>query len=160
VTHLGLELSDHISFVVGEDLVVRKLKFLDGAVESLEAIEAEDLRAELDARFALQTGEIRELFDVLERCFKLSAVESTGDGAAATTSPLAAAPGAFDDDADPLLAQAKAFVVESGKSSISYLQRVLKVGYNRAARLIETLEAAGVVSAPDFKGVRRVLSPT
>jgi hypothetical protein len=57
---------------LGEDLIVRKLKFLDGAVDQLENTEHDDLRAELDARFALMSGEIARLFDVLERAFKLS----------------------------------------------------------------------------------------
>ena len=76
VTRLALVLDDHLSFVLGEDLVVRKLKFLDGAVEQLESTERDDLRAELDARFALMSGEIRRLFLVLEDALKLSKAES------------------------------------------------------------------------------------
>jgi recombination associated protein RdgC len=72
VTRLALNLDDHLSFVLGEDLVVRKLRFLDGAVDSLEQTEREDLRAELDARFALLAGEVRRLFLVLEGALKLS----------------------------------------------------------------------------------------
>lgn len=75
VTRLALQLDDHLSFVVGEDLVVRKLKFLDGAVEALEGGEREDVRAELDARFALMSGEVRRLFDVLRRTLKLSSAD-------------------------------------------------------------------------------------
>ena len=72
VTKLGLVLDDHVSFVLGEDLVVRKLKFLEGAVDQLESTERDDLRAELDARFALLSGEVRRLFLVLESALKLS----------------------------------------------------------------------------------------
>lgn len=71
VTMLGLCLQDHLSFVVGEDLAVRKLKFLDAAMDQLPE-SAEDARAELDARFALMDGEIRALFTVLELAFKIS----------------------------------------------------------------------------------------
>ncbi|MEG2034215.1 MAG: aldehyde dehydrogenase family protein, partial [Janthinobacterium sp.] len=46
---------------LGDDLIVRKLKFLDGALDQLEHIDEEGRRAELDARFALQSGEIRRL---------------------------------------------------------------------------------------------------
>ena len=45
VTKLALVLDDHVSFVLGEDLIVRKLKFLDGAVDQLENTEHDDLRA-------------------------------------------------------------------------------------------------------------------
>ena len=72
VTKLALVLDDHVSFVLGEDLVVRKLKFLEGAVDQLESTERDDLRAELDARFALLSGEVRRLFLVLESALKIS----------------------------------------------------------------------------------------
>ncbi|TKR29235.1 recombination-associated protein RdgC [Luteimonas gilva] len=76
VTRLALTLDDHVSFVLGEDLVIRKLKFLDGAVDQLESTEREDVRAELDARFALMAGELKRLFAVLEPALKLSRAES------------------------------------------------------------------------------------
>jgi recombination associated protein RdgC len=72
---LALTLDDHLSFVFGDDLVVRKLKFLDGAVDALENTERDSLRAELDARYALMVGELKRLFVVLADAFKLSKVE-------------------------------------------------------------------------------------
>ena len=75
VTRLALVLDDHVSFVVGEDLVVRKFKLLDGAVDQLESSDREDVAAELDARFALMAGEFKRLFAVLEQAFKLSKAE-------------------------------------------------------------------------------------
>ena len=62
-------------------------------------------------------------------------------------------------EADALYEQALRIVTESRKASISYVQRRLKVGYNRAARLIEDMEAAGVVSGPNHQGGREVLAP-
>ena len=76
VTRLALNLDDHVSFVLGEDLVIRKFKLLDGAVDSLENTEREDLRAELDARFALMSAEVKRLFMVLEGALKLSKVDA------------------------------------------------------------------------------------
>ncbi|MBS7457112.1 recombination-associated protein RdgC [Coralloluteibacterium stylophorae] len=75
-TRLALTLDDHVSFVLGEDLIVRKLKFLDGAVESLENSERDDQRAELDARFALMSGELKNLWTTLEASMKLSRAEA------------------------------------------------------------------------------------
>jgi recombination associated protein RdgC len=75
VTRLALNLDDHMSFVLGEDLVVRKFKLLDGAVDQLESVDSDDRRAELDARFALMSGEVKRLFSVLESAFKLSKAE-------------------------------------------------------------------------------------
>jgi recombination associated protein RdgC len=71
-TRLALTLDDHVSFVIGEDLIVRKFKLLDGAVDQLESTERDDIAAELDARFALMAGEFKRLFAVLEKAFKLS----------------------------------------------------------------------------------------
>ncbi|MGY1458036.1 MULTISPECIES: recombination-associated protein RdgC [unclassified Luteimonas] len=76
VTRLALVLDDHVSFVLGEDLVVRKLKFLDGAVDQLEGNDRDDLHAELDARFALMSAEVRRLFEILEPALKLSRVDA------------------------------------------------------------------------------------
>jgi recombination associated protein RdgC len=76
VTRLALTLDDHVSFVLGEDLVIRKFKLLDGAVDQLESTDRDDLRAELDARFALMAGETKRLFNVLEPALKLSKVDA------------------------------------------------------------------------------------
>jgi S-DNA-T family DNA segregation ATPase FtsK/SpoIIIE len=51
----------------------------------------------------------------------------------------------MDEEADPLYGQAVAVVKESGQASISYVQRRLRVGYNRAARMIERMEYDGIV---------------
>ena len=74
-TRLALVLDDHVSFVIGEDLIVRKFKLLDGAVDQLESTESDDIVAELEARFALMAGEFKRLFSVLEGAFKLSKAE-------------------------------------------------------------------------------------
>ena len=62
-------------------------------------------------------------------------------------------------EGDALYDEAVAFVIESRKASISSVQRKLRIGYNRAARLIETMEAAGVVSSAGHNGNREVLVP-
>jgi DNA segregation ATPase FtsK/SpoIIIE, S-DNA-T family len=64
-----------------------------------------------------------------------------------------------DPESDPLYDQAVAIVLESRKASISYVQRRLKIGYNRAARMIEDMETAGLVSALQSNGNREVLAP-
>lgn len=77
-----------------------------------------------------------------------------------------ALPSAFRDDAansdpesDPLYDQAIEFVTRSRRASISSVQRHLRVGYNRAARMIETMEMAGVITPAEDNGRREVLAP-
>ena len=67
--------------------------------------------------------------------------------------------GEGDPESDPLYDQAVAYVIESGRVSISSVQRKLKIGYNRAARLVEAMEAAGLVSAMQPNGQREVIRP-
>ncbi len=67
--------------------------------------------------------------------------------------------GDSDAEMDSLYDEAVAFVTESRKASISSVQRRFKVGYNRAARMIEDMEAAGIVSSPQSGGSREVLAP-
>jgi S-DNA-T family DNA segregation ATPase FtsK/SpoIIIE len=62
------------------------------------------------------------------------------------------------DEKDDLYDQAVAFVTETRKVSISSVQRKLRIGYNRAARLVETMEASGVVSPPAHNGSREVIA--
>jgi len=68
--------------------------------------------------------------------------------------------GSFGDaEGDALYDQAVQFVTETRKASISSVQRRFKIGYNRAATMIETMEAAGVVSPAESNGSRVVLAP-
>lgn len=61
------------------------------------------------------------------------------------------------EELDPLYDEAKSVILQDRKTSISYLQRKLQIGYNRSARVIEQLEAEGILSAPNSKGIREIL---
>ena len=73
---LGLVFAERLSFVLGEDLVIRKLKFLETATEALEKDDRPSLEAELDATFALMSGELRLLLERLEAELSLSSAEA------------------------------------------------------------------------------------
>ncbi len=63
------------------------------------------------------------------------------------------------DESDPLYDEAVKIVTETRRASISSVQRRLKIGYNRAARMIEAMEAAGIVSSMQSNGSREVIAP-
>jgi S-DNA-T family DNA segregation ATPase FtsK/SpoIIIE len=87
----------------------------------------------------------------------LSDTQSIGDGQQIGESGLPEAAGG--DESDELYDKAVAYVLESRRASISGVQRQLRIGYNRAARLIEEMEAQGIVSQPEHNGQREVLAP-
>ncbi|MGB5648909.1 MAG: DNA translocase FtsK, partial [Sedimenticolaceae bacterium] len=71
----------------------------------------------------------------------------------------AEASGVDTEDQDPLFDEAVQIVTDSRRASISGVQRRLKIGYNRAARLVEEMERIGIVSSADERGNREVLAP-
>jgi S-DNA-T family DNA segregation ATPase FtsK/SpoIIIE len=89
----------------------------------------------------------------------LAEVQTLGDGTVVGASGLPEAASSDDSENDPLYDQAVAFVTESRKASISSVQRRLKIGYNRAARLVEAMEHAGIVSPAEHNGDRMVIAP-
>lgn len=98
-----------------------------------------------------QQGEPDYLEDVL------SEYQSLGDGQTVGLTGLPESDGSSSEDEH--YDRAVAFVLESRRASISSVQRHLRIGYNRAARLIEEMEAQGVVSPPEHNGQREVLAP-
>jgi len=81
----------------------------------------------------------------------------SGDSNESILLPGEAADG--DDENDEFYDEAVAFVTETRRGSISSVQRKFKIGYNRAARLIEQMEASGIVSSPGHNGLREVIAP-
>ena len=93
-------------------------------------------------RFWQQQGGPQYSATQFERVLETQSASSTGDDA---------------DWNDPLYDEAVQIVLRTGKTSISYLQRAMRIGYNRAARLIEIMEHNGVLSPPDHQGQRKIL---
>jgi DNA segregation ATPase FtsK/SpoIIIE, S-DNA-T family len=84
-----------------------------------------------------------------------AAILDPGPGEGAPTDLFGEVP---DAEADPLYDEAVAFVLRTRRASISSVQRQLRIGYNRAARLVEQMETAGLVSAMGVNGSREVLA--
>lgn len=98
-----------------------------------------------------QTGEPNYNEDILKDVADEGSLSGTGGGFSAD--------GENAEAADALYDEAVKIVTESRKASISYVQRRLKIGYNRAARMVEAMEAAGVVGPLESNGSRQVIAP-
>jgi S-DNA-T family DNA segregation ATPase FtsK/SpoIIIE len=86
-------------------------------------------------------------------------IENVLEESPTTLLPGEASAGSNGEDLDPFYDEAVSIVTETRKASISYVQRRLKIGYNRAARMIEEMENSGVVSQVQSNGSREVLAP-
>ena len=86
-------------------------------------------------------------------------LDGTATAGAAADAGGAATDSGADIEADPLYDQAVGIVTETRRASISGVQRRLKIGYNRAARMLEEMEQAGVVGPLQSNGSREVLAP-
>ncbi len=105
--------------------------------------------------------EVHNVVEDLKRRGEPNYLDEIVNGMEESTGPLF--PGDTDggggDDTDPLYDEAIKIVTESRRASVSGIQRRLKIGYNRAARMVEDMEAAGVVSPLQANGTREVLAP-
>jgi DNA segregation ATPase FtsK/SpoIIIE, S-DNA-T family len=91
--------------------------------------------------------------DYIEGLLEGGVAGETGDGVSSVT-------GFSDEQSDPLYDQAVSIVLKHKRASISLVQRHLRIGYNRAARLLEQMEQSGVVSAQQSNGNREILVPS
>ena len=182
VTQLSMAWEDKLRFVLDDRMTIRRLAFEDLLRDQAEQDGGDDALGQQVASFVLMMLTFREFVPALLEALGGEEIPQ-GLGEQQPREPLASAdegidvtkllgmkdgltatlhfPGAkqkdSDDDVDPLYAGAVAFVRESRRASVSSLQRKLLIGYNRAARLMETLEAARVVSPMHTDGSREVL---
>ncbi|HEX2824708.1 MAG TPA: DNA translocase FtsK 4TM domain-containing protein [Burkholderiales bacterium] len=104
--------------------------------------------------------EVHKVVDYLKQLAQPQYVEDVLEGPPAEDEGgLLEGGGGGDGESDPLYDQACAIVLKTRRASISLVQRHLRIGYNRAARLIEQMERAGMVSAMQTNGNREVLVP-
>ena len=173
VTKISVTWDDNVSFTLDEELSISKIRFGDTFQEKIDDVDADDALARFDAAFGLMTLEfsrlVSGLLEVLGGEDRSAVVE--GPAVSLTESPEPeAAPAAQGvsssvepvtesqaDYQDGLYDEARQFVVDLQRASISGVQRKFKIGYNRAAHLVEQLEQGGVISRADHNGKRDVL---
>lgn len=112
----------------------------------------------------ISEGEVKKVASYIKNnnAGDLSSIDMGGNGIVITDAgdTIGISNGSFEDDDidDDLYEDAKTAVEEAGRASTSYLQRKLKIGYSRAARLMDVLEAKGVIGAADGSKPREVLT--
>lgn len=173
---LDLAWKDHLTFCLDDKLAIKRIRFADLLQDQAAADGGEDQLGQLDASFALMGLTFSHFLPAL---FEALGGEEIPQGldAVAVLSPITntipvrtgriekqvdieelIANSIAGDETDSLLAEAVAFVRKSKRASISSVQRHLKIGYNRAARLIEYMEDTGVVTPMNSNGSREVIS--
>lgn len=155
-TKLALTWDERISFVLTYRLEIKRLAFLDLLMADAEKT-AEHASEKFDADLALMTGELTRLLAALVEALGGEEIDLSEQGGGAPA-PASVSETQHDPDSDPEYQSAVAIVKSSGRASISRVQRHLRIGYNRAALLIERMEKEGVVSAQNSNGERTVLN--
>ena len=180
-TKLSLAWQDKLSFVLDDKLQIKRLRFEDLLTDQAEQDGGDDAQSQQSASFFLMMRTFRDFVPELLTALggeetpqglgedqspdfesRLKAHASANNQARQVDIEEAIAQSQVNDqidgsEDDPLYSDAVAFVRESQRASISAVQRKLKIGYNRAARLIEAMEVAGIVSAMNSNGSREVI---
>jgi S-DNA-T family DNA segregation ATPase FtsK/SpoIIIE len=102
-------------------------------------------------------AEVHRIVEHLRKQGEAQYIDGILDGPESADSEGTAGEGAVSGESDPLYDQAVQIVLQNKRASISLVQRHLRIGYNRAARLIEDMERAGLVSSMATNGNREIL---
>jgi recombination associated protein RdgC len=150
---IGVTLNDRLSFKVDDSLHLKQLVALELMQKDQrhQNDQAEDMAQAFDADVALMVGEVVATYNFL--IAHLGGLAEPEQDLLTTPNN----PAQPEDSEDDLYMEAAAIVIKNQRASISFVQRHLRIGYNRAARLIEDMENDGIVSTMDSSGSRKVL---
>ena len=188
VTNLALAWEDKLAFDLDDQMRIRRLVFEDLLQDQAERDGGDDALGQQDASFVMMMLTFRHFLPALFEALggeetpqgldapteepsrnPFRAADKPVDGIDVTrlmpslagsgiTATLITPHSAPDDDADPLYQKAVDAVRKANRASISYVQRALVIGYNRAARMIERMELDGIVTPMNSNGAREVVA--
>ncbi|WP_083637242.1 recombination-associated protein RdgC [Marinobacter sp. C18] len=150
-TKLTMTWDDNVSFCLDEEFGITRLRFGDTFHEKLDDIDADDAAARFDAAFSLMTMELSRMIPAL-----LDVLGGEDRSAITEEAVSEAPPPSRQGDDDALYPQAVSLVAATQKATIPSIQRHFRIGFNRAANMIEEMEDHGLISRPNGEGVREV----
>lgn len=150
VTKLSLAFEDKLNFIMQDNLQIKSLRLEDLLLDQASKDGGDDAASQFSATFVMSILTLRNLLPNLFEALGGEEIPVAIDGAGGESQETVSTE-------VELISAAEQFVTETQRASISAIQRKFKIGYNQAARLVEGLEAKGVVSAMNAKGARTVL---
>jgi len=175
-TQLALGWQDKLSFMLDDKLVIKRLRFEELLQDQAEQDGGDDEIGQSMASLLIMGGLFAEFIPALLEAMGGEEIPQGIDGPGYESRLEARAPSKHErrpeeqvhlidaidatvseDEDDPLYAKAVQAVRKANRPTVSYVQRALTIGYNRAARMIERMETEGVITAPNSNGVRDVM---
>lgn len=158
VVEMVLSCAERCTFKIKDNGGLSQIKWHEFITNTNDELGWDDLVLRLNADLLLIVDQMRSIIaailEVVGEPAGLTAVDSVSVESPANQS----APDSDDNAPDSLYAQAVEFVTTTRKVSVSAVQRQFRIGYSRAARLVEDMEAGGIVSGPGHNGNREVIA--
>lgn len=152
VTKLQLTKADVCTFTITDDGAITGIKWHDLLTGQNDEMGWEDVKARIEADLYLLTTELRRVMAAIQNTIDNSESEQPTTAKSVVKNPIFNA-----EDEDHLYAEAVALVITERKVSVSFIQRKFRIGYNRAAYIVDAMERCGVVTTPGHNGNREVL---
>lgn len=158
VQKVAFEYDEAFSAVLCEDGSVKRIKLADRVLEENDDIPKDQVEARFDADVYLYVSTLLGFIKLIDAEFKLTEQEQA-DSAIHEAEAEQPNPFVNSEGKDSFYDKAVEFVRETRRALVSLVQRKFRFGYNRGARIIEQMEADGIVSKPGHNGAREVLVP-